>query len=131
MSDLVIRLEMTSPTPHYEQLRVQIAAMIHSGALRPGERLPTARALANDLGIAAGTVTQAYRNLEAGGLALTRRRTGTVVRAGETTSVDKSILADARLLVEAARRDGLSDGQIRDIMHAALLNPTPDVGPFE
>jgi DNA-binding transcriptional MocR family regulator len=38
----------------------QIRSAIRSGALRPGERLPTHRAFARDTGVAISTITQAY-----------------------------------------------------------------------
>lgn len=131
MSALRIRLDLTSATPHYEQLRVQLAAMIHAGQLRPGDQLPTVRALANDLGIAPGTVARAYRDLEAGHLVISRRRTGTVVGATAAPPALAPLIQDARALVGAARRHGLSDEQIRDVLIAAVMQgqqPQPEGG---
>ena len=59
--------------PPYEQLRRQLAQLIGSGALAPGQRLPPSRQLAGDLGIAVGTVARTYRELEADGLITARR----------------------------------------------------------
>jgi len=126
VSGLRIRLDLASTTPHYEQLRVQFAGMIHVGLLKSGDQLPTVRALANDLGIAPGTVARAYRDLEAGNLVFTRRRTGTVVRASAAQPAIEPLLNDFRHLVVAARREGLSDDQIRDVLVAALLQHGPD-----
>ena len=74
-----ISVDLASATPPYEQIRTQISSLIVLGALEPGTRLPTVRRLAADLGIAAGTVARAYRELEQSGLIDTRRRNGTVV----------------------------------------------------
>ncbi len=74
-----ISVDLGSATPPYEQIRAQVASLIALGALAPGTRLPTVRSLAADLGIAAGTVARAYRELEQAGLIETRRRNGTVV----------------------------------------------------
>jgi DNA-binding transcriptional regulator YhcF (GntR family) len=74
-----ITVDLGSATPPYEQIRAQISSLIALGALAPGTRLPTVRSLAADLGIAAGTVARAYRELEQSGLIATRRRNGTVV----------------------------------------------------
>ena len=76
---MIIDVDTSSPTPPYEQLRVQIARMIDSGVLGAQSRLPTIAQLANDLGLAPGTVARAYRELEADGLVVSRRRVGTVV----------------------------------------------------
>jgi DNA-binding transcriptional regulator YhcF (GntR family) len=65
--------------PPYEQLRRQLAQLIRSGALTPGQRLPPLRQLAGDLGLAVGTVARTYRELEADGLVTARRGGGSRV----------------------------------------------------
>ncbi|KUN08807.1 GntR family transcriptional regulator [Streptomyces yokosukanensis] len=79
MSGAAVRVDTTSPVPPYEQIRAQLAALISVGRLTEGERLPTVRQLAADLGLAAGTVARAYRELEAASLIRTRRGAGTRV----------------------------------------------------
>lgn len=116
-----VRIDVTSSVPHYEQLRAQLAALITSGALRDGERLPTVRALAHDLGIAPGTVARTYRDLEVGGLALTRRKVGTVVTAPPAALDRAAVTEAAEAFVRVARDHGLEDGEIRDAVAAALL----------
>jgi len=69
------------PTPPYEQLRRQLADLIDSAVLHPGDRLPPVRQLAADLGLAAGTVGRTYRELESAGLVSSRRGGGTRVSA--------------------------------------------------
>lgn len=114
-------LDMTGATPPYEQVRAQLAGHIRAGALRPGDRLPVVRALAADLGVATNTVARAYRELETGGLVTTRRRVGTIVQA---TSAETSLeLRDQAVeLVAAARRAGLADEAVIDLVRGALLN---------
>ena len=60
------------------------------GRLASGTKLPTIRGLADELGLAVNTVARAYRELEAAGLVLTRRRLGTVV------SPDGAVAASGR-----------------------------------
>jgi GntR family transcriptional regulator len=79
VSGAAVRVDTTSPVPPYEQIRAQLAVLISSGRLTEGERLPTVRQLAADLGLAAGTVARAYRELEAASLIRTRRGAGTRV----------------------------------------------------
>ncbi|REE03907.1 GntR family transcriptional regulator [Citricoccus muralis] len=74
-----IVLDLSSPVPPFEQLRARITALVDDGSLTPGSRLPSVRALAADLGIAVGTVARAYRELEAAGYVVSRRRHGTTV----------------------------------------------------
>lgn len=76
-----VTVDLSSAVPPYEQIRTQIATLIRLGELPDGSRLPSVRALATDLGVAAGTVARAYKELESSGLVLSRRRAGTVVTA--------------------------------------------------
>jgi DNA-binding transcriptional regulator YhcF (GntR family) len=68
-----------SATPPFEQLRLQVLDGIADGSLPAGSKLPTVRALAAELGIAANTVARSYRELEAAGAIETRGRNGTVI----------------------------------------------------
>jgi DNA-binding transcriptional regulator YhcF (GntR family) len=74
-------VDTADPTPPYEQLRRQLAELIRSAVLEPGNRLPPLRQLAADLGLAVGTVARAYRELESAGLISSRRGGGTRVTA--------------------------------------------------
>ena len=76
-----VTVDVLDPTPPYEQLRRQLAELIGSGVLTPGERLPPVRQLAADLGLAAGTVARTYRELEQSGHVRSHRGGGTRVAA--------------------------------------------------
>ena len=58
--------------------------MIGNGDLRHGDRLPTVRALADELAVSSSTVADAWKVLQHHGLIETARRNGTVVRAART-----------------------------------------------
>lgn len=75
----MIRIDPTSPIPPFEQLRGQLVDAVTTGELAAGTRLPTVRRLADDLGIAPGTVARAYRELETAGFIETRGRNGSFV----------------------------------------------------
>ncbi|MFC3689099.1 GntR family transcriptional regulator [Aquipuribacter hungaricus] len=82
----LVHVDPSSAVPPYEQVRTQVVALVDSGGLRPGDRLPPVRTLAADLGLASGTVARAYRELESAGVVVTRGRNGTVVAAtGDAT----------------------------------------------
>ena len=83
-----ITVDLGGAVPPYEQIRRQISSLIAIGQLIPGQRLPTVRALAADLGVAIGTVTRAYRELETAGLIHSRRRLGTIVAQHPVPDVD-------------------------------------------
>lgn len=65
--------------PAYAQLRDGVRRRIQRGALLPGDKLPTVRGCAHDLGLAPNTVARAYRELEADGWLIGRGRAGTFV----------------------------------------------------
>ncbi|MFJ9869382.1 GntR family transcriptional regulator [Streptomyces sp. NPDC101165] len=124
MSGGVVRVDTTSPVPPYEQIRAQLAALITTGRLPEGERLPTVRQLAADLGLAAGTVARAYRELEAASLIRTRRGAGTRVAplpapadrpdpAAELAALARGFVAQARVL-------GATEEQVTAAVRAAL-----------
>ena len=75
----MIVLDPDSEVPPYEQVRAQLAALVHDERLPLGARLPTVRRLADDLGLAVNTVARAYRELERDGVIETRGRRGTFV----------------------------------------------------
>ena len=97
-----------------------MAALISAGVLTPGARLPTVRDLAADLGIAVGTVTRAYRELETLGLVTSRRRIGTVVAEGAPELVEPLKSAVDRL-IEAADATNTPDEDVIAIVQGALL----------
>lgn len=123
-----LTVDLDSPVPVYEQIRTQVAALVSLGTLNPGDRLPSSRNLARDLGVAVGTVQRAYRELEAAGTVSSRPRTGTVVAtpAHRRSSVaDQRSFADlATQMVARGRELGLDDSAILDVVTGLLQQPT-------
>lgn len=72
-------VHIEGPLATSAELRTQVIQQIESGAAAPGERLPSVRGLAQELGLATNTVAKAYRELEAAGWVHTAGRKGTVV----------------------------------------------------
>ncbi|MDQ1129396.1 aminotransferase class I/II-fold pyridoxal phosphate-dependent enzyme [Microbacterium sp. SORGH_AS_0888] len=58
----------------------EISRLVAEGVLAPGDRLPTVRRVAADLGVSAGTVGAAWRALAGAGVIVSRGRAGTFVR---------------------------------------------------
>jgi DNA-binding transcriptional MocR family regulator len=65
---LPLHLQSESHIPLYVQLRDQLRALVHSGELRTGDRIPASRELASQLGVHRTTVANAYAELESEGL---------------------------------------------------------------
>jgi GntR family transcriptional regulator len=73
------RLDPHSGVPAYRQVIDQVLSGIASGALAPGDQLPTVRQMAVDLTINPNTVVRAYRELEIRGVLETQQGTGTFI----------------------------------------------------
>ncbi|MFC3960499.1 GntR family transcriptional regulator [Nocardia jiangsuensis] len=121
----MLELEIThdSSVPPYEQLRIGVVAQVRSGALTAGTKIPTVRALAEQLGLAPNTVARAYRELEADGVLETRGRQGTFIASSGDPTRDLAGRA-ATQYVAAIRRLGLDDRTaLRYIRSALETNP--------
>lgn len=85
-----------SGRPLYQRLEDMVVEAVRSAALRPGDRLPSVRALAAHLGVNAVTVSKAFRELARQGIVGGRGRGGTVVleRAAAPSSVVRAAASD-------------------------------------
>ncbi|MDT9689695.1 GntR family transcriptional regulator [Streptomyces sp. P9(2023)] len=122
MTGPAVRVDTASAVPPYEQIRSQLAALIGGGRLPEGERLPTVRQLAGDLGLAPGTVARAYKELEAAGLIRTRRGAGTRVAAlpAPARAEAERLTRLARAYVAEARATGADEAAVLTAVRTAL-----------
>jgi len=126
---VTIRIDLSARTPPYQQLRAAILAAIGTGELAPGDRLPTVRQLAGDLGVAPGTVQRAYAELEADGAVESRGRRGTFVRGAPTAAgAARGALEEAaqRFVAEAGRLGADPRSAIEAVAEALARRPAPD-----
>jgi len=82
--ELLLRLDRDSAEPLRAQLEHELREAIRSGRLAPGERLPSSRTMAQELGVSRGLVTDCYTQLQAEGY-LTGR-TGSATRVAESAA---------------------------------------------
>ncbi|HVX54083.1 PLP-dependent aminotransferase family protein [Nocardioides sp.] len=82
MATLPLRLDRSDPAPLPAQLAAQVRALVVAGTLTRGDRLPSSRALAADLGVSRAVTEQGYEQLLAEGWLETRRGDGTYVASG-------------------------------------------------
>ena len=79
----VIKVDPRDPRPGYRQIADAIAEVIAAGQLRPGERLPSVREMAEG-GLRPASVRRAFAALAEEGLIISRQRHGSFVAEGET-----------------------------------------------
>ena len=106
-------VDPASSTPPYEQIRAQVSDQVADGRLRPGDRLPTVRGLAGELGLAPNTVARAFRELERSGVIETRGRSGSFVTGDRVTSAAK---AAAVAYLAETRSLGLGSAEALDLV---------------
>ena len=81
MRDALYHLERSRPATLQAQIREVLIGEIGAGHLRPGEPVPSTRAMARRLGVSRNTVTLAYQSLVSEGFLAARERSGFYVDA--------------------------------------------------
>ena len=121
---ILLKPNPSSGVPIYLQIMEQVKHAIETGALRPGEQLPSIRPLAEELVINPNTVAKAYRELEHQGIVELRQGAGAFVSDRAPTEQDAEKLKAAKVLVaqgiDRLRARGLSNDEIRRLVEAEL-----------
>ena len=124
-----IRVDPTLPIPIWSQIEESVRHLVASGALRPGDPLPSVRDLAREQRINPNTVAKAYQRLAEAGILEARRGEGTFV-AGRPPSMPAA--EKARILREGASRLAtlaINLGATRAEAVSALQAAWPEDGP--
>jgi GntR family transcriptional regulator len=121
-----VRIDPSSHVPIYLQIADEIRAAVAAGLYRPGEMLPSLRAMAVEVQVNPNTVQRAYDELEREGLVVAQRGKGLFVAETGVSSAQSGAEDGVRRLFDEALRSsqaaGMSRKQILEIFHAALSN---------
>jgi len=114
---LTLQLDFHSGLPIYTQIVDQIQSQLANGIIKPGDQLPTVRALAEDLRVNFNTVARAYRLLDEARIISTQQGRGTYIIEIPPPEVTErlrheSLNALTRRFLEEAYRLGFSKGEI-------------------
>ena len=115
---MLLSVDVHSSHPLHDQIAGRLRQAIATGDLKPGEKLPPGRQLADGLGVNVHTMLRAFKTLQDEGLLEVRRGRGTLVTDQAPRRVD--ILSIAKNLVLEARRLGLPDSGIRQLLETQL-----------
>jgi len=99
----------------YEQIKGQIEKFIISEIMKPDEKLPSVRSLANDLGVNPNTVMKAYQELEKNGYIYTVNKKGVFV--SKDIKKNKSLHSETmKKMLSALKNEGFTKQDIIDTL---------------
>src|ERR1700732_4083467 len=100
----IIPIDRKAPTPLHRQIYDSYRAAIVNGSVRAGQRVPSTRVLASELGISRNPILNAYAQLLAEGYFQSRVGAGTVV---SRSLPDQITFSEARDTLSTGVRSGL------------------------
>lgn len=116
---MLIRIDTATAEPIYSQIAREVRRAIARGEVKEGDRLPTARHLAQSLDVNMHTVLRAYAELrEAGDIEMRRGRGATVLPRAE---LHDDVATAVRSLLAAAHRRGVGIEQLHRALDEGAL----------
>jgi GntR family transcriptional regulator len=119
-----LHIDPSDAAPIWRQLEAQVRQLVASRRLRPGDAVPSVRALAAELVLNPATVAKAYQRLCDEGVLVVRRGEGTYVADGppELTRAERTraLREAAERYATAARTVGASTDEALAAVDAAL-----------
>lgn len=113
-------LDASSELPNYVQLENQIKTACLHGKLKPGDQLPSIRALAKELSIAIITVKRAYDDLEKEKVIELRQGKGAFIRQIQKNKLKsdaaEQIEQELSILLSHAEALGISKQEIKTML---------------
>ena len=121
----MLQIDFRSGLPIYTQIVNQVQAQVVSGVLKPGDQLPTVRALAEELRVNFNTIARAYRILDEARIISTQQGRGTYITEIPPPNVSEKLRRETlqaltqRYIGEARRLD-FSKSEIRQMVSDQL-----------
>ena len=122
---LTLRLDFHSGLPIYTQIVNQIQSRLANGGLKPGDQLPTVRALAQELRVNFNTVARAYRILDEARIISTQQGRGTYITEMPPPNIseklrNESLEALTQRFINEAFRLGFFEKEISQMVRDSL-----------
>lgn len=122
---LMLQIDFRAGLPIYTQIVNQMQAQIAGGILKPGDQLPTVRALAEELRVNFNTVARAYRILDEARIISTQQGRGTYITEIPPPRVTEKLRKESlqalteRYIKEAMRLEFTND-EISEVVQTQL-----------
>ncbi|HRJ54727.1 MAG TPA: GntR family transcriptional regulator [Anaerolineales bacterium] len=122
---LTLQLDFHSGLPIYTQIVNQVQSQLANGILKPGDQLPTVRALALELRVNFNTVARAYRILDEARIISTQQGRGTFITEIPPPEVSErlrqeSLSALTQRFIGEAYRLGFSEREVSQMVRDSL-----------
>ncbi len=120
---VVYRIDRRSGVPAFQQIVQQTKQALRLGVLVPGDRLPTAKEVAEVSTVNPNTTLKAYRELEREGLVEPRPGQGTFVRrtlARPSAGTDSPLYAELVTWMSKAAGAGLEQEDVAALVASAM-----------
>jgi GntR family transcriptional regulator len=122
---MIAHVNFKSGVPVYLQIVQQVKDAAASGNLRPGDALPSVRALAEELRINRNTAARAYTELEAEGVIETRQGAGCFLKANGASPLRKTVrserlAAELDAVIVQAHHLQISDAELKTLLEERL-----------
>ena len=116
----MLHLDYRDPQPIYAQIKQEFMRLILSGAIAPGEKLPSVRDLAGTLSINPNTIQRAYRELEADGYLISIPGKGSFAAESSPLLAQKkqALFAQIRTLAREAMALGATKDELLSQLEA-------------
>jgi GntR family transcriptional regulator len=122
---LTLNLDFHSGLPIYTQIVNQIQSQLVNGLLKPGDQLPTVRALASELRVNFNTVARAYRILDEERIISTQQGRGTYITEIPPPEISEKLRQESlaeltQRFIKEALRLGFSEREVSQMVKDKL-----------
>jgi GntR family transcriptional regulator len=126
---LILQIDFRAGLPIYTQIVNQVQAQVVGGVLKPGDQLPTVRALAEELRVNFNTVARAYRILDEARIISTQQGRGTYITDVPPPKVTEELRRESlevltQRYISEATRLGFSKSEISQMVKDQLKAST-------
>jgi len=115
-------IDHTARVPIYEQIKSQMLSLISSGAMKPGDKLPSIRMMAGQLNLNVNTIKKVFAQLEADGVIVTVVGSGSYVaeNAYRNPNVMEKAEQQLRDALKTAKSSGLTRAEILAVVNQTV-----------
>lgn len=112
-------------SPLYQQIMDQLILFVANGLLQPGDKLPSIREMASDLGINPNTVARAYSELERANVIETYPKKGAFIKEQDMgTRIEEKAYKDFLDLVNRYIQMGMDKTKLFQIVEEVISDAT-------